>query len=201
MTLPPNPFIERRPKGEAFWTPLMSNIKPSGEKVPPTNLAELLEAAAKQEQERLSNQIAEAQQKLITISYDKAAAYTTVIIFGGYAGFFAIWQLTKDYLTKQQALWSALLILISLTLFVFFEVLKMVLVSKAFLSKAKILGTPEVRTNPQRLLQALNDLEAVQQAILQGFIAVWAATVAICVVSAIGGAGILAYAFIRGLLK
>lgn len=169
--------------------------------MPPTNLAELLEAAAKQEQERLANQIAEAHQKLITISYDKAATYTTVIIFGGYAGFFAIWQITKDYLTKQQTLWSALLILVSLLLFVLFEVLKMVLVTKAFLSKAKILQKPEVRTNPQRLLQALNELETVQQTILKGFIAIWAITVSICVGSAIGGAGILAYAFIRGLSK
>ncbi|WP_157071790.1 hypothetical protein [Steroidobacter denitrificans] len=40
--------------------------------------------------------------------------YTAVIIFGGYAGFFAIWQMTKEYLSKDQALWSALLIMLSL---------------------------------------------------------------------------------------
>jgi hypothetical protein len=162
---------------------------------------ELPHNASKQEQELIANQIAEAQQKLITVSYDKAATYTTVIIFGGYAGFFATWQLTKDYLTKPQALWSGLLILISLLSFVLFEVIKMILVTRNVYKKSKLLQTPKIRTNPKLFLEALRDVEAAQQGGLGIFILFWGIIVAISVGCALVGTGILSYAFITGLIK
>ena len=119
----------------------------------PQNLAEVIAHIAKQEQAKLAAQIGEAQEKLLTTSFDKAATYTTVIIFGGYAGFFALWQLSKDYLSKEQALWSALLILISLLSFVLFEVAKMILVTKSVFGKLAPLKNPAIKNNPQLLLQ------------------------------------------------
>src|SRR5881409_3943173 len=105
----------------------------------PTNLAEVIQYIAEQQKERLASNIVEAQQKVITASYDRAASYTTVIIFGGYAGVFAIWQLSKEYLTKGQVLWSAVFLLVSLLSFVLFEVIKMVLVTRQVLSRAAVL--------------------------------------------------------------
>jgi hypothetical protein len=168
---------------------------------PPSNLPEVLQHLAKQQQEKLAADIAEAQQKLITVSYDKAASYTTVIIFGGYAGFFAIWQLSKEYLSRGQSLWSALLILISLLAFVLFEVLKMVLVSRSIFSRMATLRRPEVQSDPARLLQALRELDQTQHESLRGFMIAWATTVAIALGGALVGAGILGYAFITGLAK
>lgn len=167
----------------------------------PKNLAEVIQYIAKQEQEKLANQIAEAQQKLITASYDKAASYTTVIIFGGYAGIFAIWQLTKDHLSKEQALCSALLVLISLVSFVAFELVKMIMVSKSIFRKVAILNTPEVRTDPQRLLTALNELEAAQHASLGLFQKFWGLIVIVSIGCALGATGILGYAFIMSLAR
>ena len=169
--------------------------------VQPSNLPELLQAFAKQQQEQMAEKLAEAQQKLVTIAYDKAATYTTVIIFGGYAGFFALWQLTKDFLSKPQALWSALLILISLLSFILFEVVKMILVTKTTLNRIAVLKSPEIKSDPNKLLQALRDLETVQSSRTGGFIVLWSVVVAICTVGALGGAGILIYAFITGLTK
>jgi len=34
-------------------------------------------------------------------SYEKAMAYTNLIVVAGYAGFFALWQITKDYLSRN----------------------------------------------------------------------------------------------------
>ncbi len=167
----------------------------------PSNLAEVIQHIAKQQQEKLASDIAEAQQKLITVSYDKAASYTTVIIFGGFAGFFALWQLSKTYLTKEQTLWSALLILVAMFSFVLFEVLKMVLVTRTILAKAATLCTPEVQADPQRLLAALRALDQAQHARTRRFMVVWAITVAVSLVGALGGAGILGYAFIVGLAR
>jgi hypothetical protein len=167
----------------------------------PTNLSEVVQYLAKQQQEKLAADIADAQQKLTTVSYDKAAAYTTVIIFGGYAGFFAIWQLSKEYLSKGQTLWSSLLILISLLSFVLFEVLKMILVTRSVFAKVAVLRRPEVQADPQRLLQELKALEESQHSGLRGFMVAWAVTVAISLGGALAGAGILGYAFIAGLAK
>jgi hypothetical protein len=169
--------------------------------VQPSTLPELIQASAKQQQQNLAEKISDAEQKLITVAYDKAATYTTVIIFGGYAGFFALWQLTKDYLSKPQALWSALLILVSIVSFISFEVIKMVLITRSTLTRARALKSPEVRSDPNKLLQALQDLEAIQSSRTGGFMAFWAFTVAVCVIGALGGAGTLAYAFITGLQK
>ncbi|AMN47949.1 hypothetical protein ACG33_12740 [Steroidobacter denitrificans] len=66
------------------------------------------------EQNRVAREIADTQERITASAYDYATVYTAVIIFGGYAGFFAIWQMTKEYLSKDQALWSALLIMLSL---------------------------------------------------------------------------------------
>ena len=167
----------------------------------PTNLADVIKYIGIQQQEKMANQIAEAQQKLVNVSYDKAATYTTVIIFGGYAGFFGIWQLTKEYLSKDQALWSALLILASLLSFVLFEVIKMILVTKSVMGKASILRNPTVRNDPQKLLKALNDLDEAQHEGIWGFMVVWAVTVFISLSGAVGGASILGYAFISGLAR
>ena len=168
----------------------------------PTNLAEVIQHIAKEQQAKVANQIAEAQLKVITVAYDKAASYTTVIIFGGYAGFFAIWQLSKEYLSKGQALWAALLIMISLLSFVLFEVIKMVVVTKSIFRKVAVLNSPpEVRNDPGRLLAALNELEQMQSAGLGRFHKLWATTVVVALSGALGGAGVLGYAFIAGLAK
>lgn len=165
----------------------------------PKTLPEVIQHLAKQQQEKLAAELSDAQHKLITVTYDRAASYTTVIIFGGYAGFFAIWQLSKEYLTKGQALWSALLVLISLFTFVLFEVFKMIMVSRNIFKRAAILNLPEVQGDPHRMLKELQGLDAAQQVGLKGFMVAWAITVAIAVGGAVAGAAILAYAFITGL--
>lgn len=167
----------------------------------PTNLPEALQYIAKQQQEKIASQITEAQLKLLTVSYDKAASYTTVIIFGGYAGMFALWQLSKEFLSKEQALWSALLVLVSLLSFVLFEVLKMILVTRSVFKKLAVLRAPGVRGDPQRLLAALTELEESQHAGLGGFLVAWAITVAVALGGALAGAGILGYSFIVGLAR
>ena len=167
----------------------------------PSNLQEVIQHIAQQQQAKVAADIAEAQHKIITISYDKAASYTTVIIFGGYAGCFAIWQMTKDLLTKQQAYWAALLLLISLLSFVLFEVTKMVLVTRMVMKKAKVLQLPEVQSDPARLLKELRGLDQAQHAATRPFMIGWAASVAVAVTCALGGAGVLAYAFLAGIAR
>ncbi len=98
-------------------------------------------------------------------------------------------------------MWSALLIMVSLLTFVLFEVTKMVLVSQALIRKMVLLQTPEVRGNPQRLLQVLQELEEAQQPSVRMFLRFWVFVLVVAVGCAIAGASVLGYAFIAGLAK
>lgn len=167
----------------------------------PTNLAELIQYTAEQEQQRRAEKLAQAQLKLLTTSYDRAAAYTTVIVFSGYAGFFALWQLTKDDITRDQALWSALLLLVSLTAFVCFEVGKMIYVSVQVFRKARALESADNRQSLEKLIAVLDGMEQTYASNLKGFFAFWAVAVTVAVGGAISGAAVLVYAFITGLAK
>ena len=167
----------------------------------PTNLQEALQYIAKQQQEQLATKIADSQEKMLTVAYDKAASYTTVVIFGGYAGFFGLWQLVKEHLSTQQVLWSALLVLVSLVAFVLFEVVKLVFVSVSVFRQAAPLRDPRIRGNPQHLLEAVEKIQQAQSRVLWPLIVYWAVTVFIALAGALGGAGVLGYAFVCGLLK
>lgn len=109
------------------------------------NMQQLIEAAAKREQERVASELADAQLRVVTATFSQGAAYTNLITLGAYAGFFGLWQLTEKYISKPPALWAALLMLVSLAIFILFEVYKMSLVSRQSYEKAKLLNSPETR--------------------------------------------------------
>ena len=168
---------------------------------PQNNLQEMLQAAAKREQARIATEISDTQIKVVTAIFDKAVAYTNLMMVGGYAGFFGLWQLTKDFLSKPQALWAALLMLISLVSFILFEVIKMVFISWSTQKLALVLNSPANRNDPQLMIKQLNELQAIPERISTRFMVFWAITVVIALGTALGGAGVLGFAFISGLLK
>ncbi len=62
------------------------------------------------------------QKEIITSSYEQAKNYSNIIMMGGYAGLFAIWNFTKSYLLCWQVMVVGLLSLVSVLTFVLFEV-------------------------------------------------------------------------------
>ena len=78
--------------------------------------------------QNLNNQIAVIEQykQILSHLYQNAISYTNLIILAGYAGIFAIWQLTRDKLDNTITIWIALLISCSLIIFVGHEVWKMI---------------------------------------------------------------------------
>lgn len=66
------------------------------------------------------------QKEILSHVYQKASGYTNLVMLGGYASAFGIWQLTKNYLSKEQFLIVGAMIIISIILFAGFEVYKMV---------------------------------------------------------------------------
>ncbi len=106
----------------------------------------------------------EIQIRIIAGAYEKANAYTNLIILAGYAGLFALWQFTKENLSRTQVIVSALLTLTSITIFVLFEIYKAHFTSRQLRQYADIVQQPQNRTSPERLLSAMNSFEAAERA-------------------------------------
>jgi len=135
----------------------------------------------------------EKQKDLLAETYNRAMAYTNFIMVGGYAGFFALWGLTKEYLSKGQVYWSALFILISIGSFVVFEVFKMIVNGIHFQAVQKAVSDPD---RFQEVMRNHNK-ESSRLTIRMGKI--WISVLIVSIWSGLSGGGVLAYAFISGL--
>lgn len=156
---------------------------------------------AKREQARTAQEVVDAQVKIITATFDKAVAYTNIMIAAGYAGYFGLWQFTKDLLSRQQALWSALLVLVSLVSFILFEVAQMIVITRSVQRKIQLSQQPDMTGNPEGILQRLHNVESAQQGTTSTIMRFWMPSVLVSIGTALIGAGILAWAFVSGLLN
>jgi hypothetical protein len=64
--------------------------------------------------------------EILSFIYQKASGYTNLVMVGGYASAFGIWQLTKANITSDQSMIVGALIICSVILFAGFEVYKMI---------------------------------------------------------------------------
>ena len=100
----------------------------------------LLEARQKEEQDKKIEVLV----RILSALYDKAVAYTNLVIIAGYAAFFTVWSIMKDQLSQREMLVSAFCITFSLIFFVFWETLKMIITSTYFTGLHRVLeGPPE----------------------------------------------------------
>ncbi len=60
--------------------------------------------------------------KINSALYEKATAYTNVVILAGYVAFFSVWNNMKVYLTKSEMLQSASAVTFSLIVFISWEI-------------------------------------------------------------------------------
>ncbi len=139
--------------------------------------------------------ILETQKELITHSYSQAMAYTNLIMLGGFASFFGLWKLTEPYLLKWQIFLSALLMMISVTTFVVFEIYKMIVNGRVAFSLAKTVE------DPQKFIFNLMNHKAKVSKITVGLQRVWYLVLAISVPAGVSAAGILAYSYVFGLIR
>lgn len=160
----------------------------------------IAEAAAAQDK-KAADAIVDMQIRILSAVYEKAIAYTNLIVLAGYASFFGLWQLTKDGLTKQQTMWAALCILSSAVVFVMFEVTKMYVSSRTILKLNKTIADPAVVNSAARLMAALGAVEKEERRVVIMFGYWWHFALAFTVLTGLAGVGILAYAFISALCQ
>jgi len=154
-------------------------------------LAEQLQNVIRQQ--ALTGQIAaiEQQKQLLASVYQRASAYSNLVILAGYAGLFAIWQLTREHLDKEITILTALFASTSIILFVGFETYKMISHAIFIRKLDRVLLTyiPE----PDRL-------NAWQQAWInyaQIESRIWLYFLIPMVLTGFGAGGLLIYTFIR----
>ena len=141
----------------------------------------------------------EKQSATMTTYHERTMSYTTLVMFGGYASLFAIWQFTADGMTPNQKRLSAIFMLSSIALFVLFEVYKAFHQSNVMRLYRKSFAKPETRSSLPKLLETTNHYES--EALKRGLVAdrVWSVLFPLTAVTGVIAAAILIWAFISGL--
>lgn len=129
--------------------------------------------------------------------FERAVAYTNVIMVAGYAALFAIWAYTKDSLPKKAVICIATMILISLCAFIMFEVFKMITSSRQFFANRKI-ALSDLATD--KFFENLKTVQKNEAKYLFWLMPIWYVTLVIAIVPAFGAAGLLLYNFMAILL-
>jgi hypothetical protein len=163
-------------------------------------LFQLLQQLPQKEKERVAKEIVDTQIKIVSALYDKGVAYTNLIIIAGYASFFALWSFTKDYLSQRQVLWSAIIMSVSIITFVFFEVIKMVVMSKSLLARSKAMSDPSAENDPNKILANLREYDLQAQKVTIRLGKFWNCVLLLTVLTALIAIAILFYAFVSSLV-
>lgn len=143
--------------------------------------------------DKAKDRIVEMQSRI----FDKAAAYTNLILIAGYASAFAIWNLTKALLSPKTTIAVALFLGLSLVCFIFFEVYKMVM-NANYYSKFSVIMKDV--NSPHDFLQKYKIFETNIHRNSVGFKKVWVFSLWFCIITALISLGILFYNFIVFLL-
>lgn len=127
--------------------------------------------------------------------FSQAAAYSNLIIGAGYAGFFATWSFTKDIINRDLNVAAGFFILISLILFITFEIIKTVSIEFEIAKQKTILSRPE---DYEMLMEAYKKTQA-QVSLRQFWL--WVVFFSLIVTTALCAASIMIFAFVSTLLK
>jgi hypothetical protein len=157
-------------------------------------LANAIEASAKRQldaqeaaqADKVKSTLIEVQSKL----FDRGAAYTNLIMIGGYASAFGLWSATRPQLPARANVAIALGLGLSLFSFVCFEIYKMTTTAVRFLKNRKLIMSV---LPPDKYLANLQKMASEEQKLSMSFIPIWLTTFIISLVTGLGAIGLLFY--------
>jgi len=130
--------------------------------------------------------------------FERASAYTSLIMLGGYTGVFTIWNFTRAQLTKNGSASVAILLTISLTTFILFEITKMIFMTKRTQRVRKIIVAI---LPPDEFLERLEELQHEERTTsIKWLMLTWWTVLAITVTTAFTAVLILLWNFLAVLL-
>lgn len=148
----------------------------------------------------MAQQTIEDQKQILSALYDRSHTYNSIILVIGYAGFFGLWTLIKDYIADWQALWAALLISISLIALIFFETYKMIFSSWLVLTWQKEL----IEVKPGQTYDFMERWNVFKLRLATAnlwHIRIWIVQLCIIIPTALAASGIMLWAFISNLFQ
>lgn len=113
------------------------------------NLAENFNTMNQHQTRMINNENITAQKEIISHAYGKVSSYSNLIIIAGYIGFFTLWSSLKNDLPNWAILSSGFCILLSLLIFIGFEIYKMISSSIKMHRFSKALQQPNINTISQ----------------------------------------------------
>lgn len=140
------------------------------------------------------NAFIEKQKEVIITSYEHGKQYTNIIVLGGYAGLFTIWNFTKDQLVAWQVLSVGLSILVSLFLYIAFELYG------SWVRTTQVSYQLKELQQAEKLHEFPQNYGKSEQARAARFISLWPFFFFGAVAFALIAAAILFYSFIAGLM-
>ncbi len=158
------------------------------------DIQEIVEKLANKAQEDEKDERVEFLIRILSAMYDKAMAYTNLIIVAGYAGFFAVWSSMKDNLSPVEMFLSALCITLSLTVFISWEVFGMIARTKNLKGLLRVLDAP-----PNEFQAALDKQQMAEKTQNICVLRIWIVALIFTVTPALVAAGLLIFSFGRQL--
>lgn len=184
---------EARSKGDEFL--YLDDIDASLDSISSMYSSLEIEDAKKENtgQDDLSEFIQE-QKSVVSGTYEHAKQYANIIILGGYAGLFTIWNFSRDELIGWQVMLVGLFSLISLLAFISFEIFaSWVRASQVNNQFAELEEAERLHEFPKNY--GKDELQRTKR-----FMKVWPYFFFTAVGFALGAVAILVYSFVSGLL-
>lgn len=138
--------------------------------------------------------------KLIAATFDKAVGYTNIVMIAGYASFFGIWSMVKD-LNRPANKLAVLLMLVSVTIFVAFEFVKMAWLGRQHVRRQRIAAAGLAGLDPGEMRDRFTRLDIDLQAESGKFARFWLITVLPAALTALAGIAMLTTDLILALLE
>ena len=162
------------------------------------DLSKTVAELERQAHEQASEKEVKARTEILTKAFDRSTAYSNVILVAGYAGIFTIWSFTKSQLPDRAIIVIALSLLISLAAFVVFEIVKMLLNTRAIVAPLRVLKGPATATEK---MEAVKQIDGTSAKVMVAFWFYWAATMIVSVLGALIALLLLTYNFVAVLLR
>ena len=128
--------------------------------------------------------------------FDKASTYTKLIMGLGYGGFFVVWSGTKPHLSPKLLVISALLVTVSLVLYIIFEVCQTMVVSYLSIEFTNTVNKPSAD-----VAEALRIYKNKASRFTTPLLLMWKIVFPVSVLMGLAGIGILIYAFVASLFR
>lgn len=145
------------------------------------------------------NEFLEMFNELLDRHHAQSIQYANRVLTVGYAGYFGLWAMAKEHIGANAARWSVLLVAISLTVFIVFEVAKMVATAQA--QKARVAAKSGKHRDFKDLVATMRAAERDAAAAGRRIDQYWPKVLLACGGTAAIGGIILMVALVLGLFR